>query len=746
MEQETELRGIVEEITFRREDSGFTVLDLSCAGELVAVRGVLPQITPGEELRLQGNWEFHPTYGRQFAVVRCERAMPTTAGEVLKYLSSGVIRGIGPVMAQRIVEKFGEDTVAVLEGQPKRLAALKGISLAKAEDICENFKKQFSLRQVMIGLERFGMTTAECLRVHKKLGGRAVDLVKSNPYLLCENDLGIGFERADTIAAAMPDPPAQPLRIQAGICHVLRHNLHNGHTCIPRERLRQPCAQLLEATEEIVDEAIETLVAQRRLTAYQAGDREFLFLSYMYRAERNIAAHLRRMLRFPPAATRLGADLDAVILRMEDELSIHYEEQQRAAIRTAMDRGLLILTGGPGTGKTTTLKGILALFQKADLKVSLAAPTGRAAKRMSDLTGAPAKTIHRLLEVTWEEDDRPAFSRGARNPLEASAVIIDELSMVDVPLFSALLDALPLGCRLVLVGDADQLPPVGAGCVLQDLLRAGQLPTVQLQKVFRQAMGSLIVTNAHAIVEGRTPDLAARDRDFFFLERSAPARAAETVAELCAARLPKAYGYHPTADIQILCPSRKGEAGTARLNERLQAALNPAAPGKREVTIGRRLFREGDKIMQIKNNYDLLWSRKNGGEEDSGTGIFNGDIGMLEKILPADGILRVRFDDDRLAELPFDAAEQLEHAYAVTVHKSQGSEFPVVVMPVVSVMDNLAYRSLLYTAVTRARKLMILVGSREQIRRMAENARRVQRWSGLAAFLREEEEALDADG
>ena len=727
----TELRGCAEAVTFRNEENGFTVLDMACDGELVTVVGVLPQISPGEELHLTGRWGFHQTFGRQFSAQACERSMPSTQNEVLKYLSSGVIKGVRGATARRIVEQFGDDTVDILENQPRRLATIRGISSEKAEQISESFKKQFSLRQVMISLERFGMTTAECLRVHKAFGARAPEIIQRNPYALCDGELSIGFERADVIAQGLPEPPLSGHRNEAGVLHVIkRHSWQNGHTCIPAAQLPGPCATLLRIDEEEAQAAIHRLCEDRRLVLWEG----LIFLPALYNAEQNCANRVKFLLQFPPAKTEYDGDFSMLIHQMEKAHRLQYDELQREAMQSAIEKGLLIITGGPGTGKTTTLKGILELFEKAQLKVVLAAPTGRAAKRMQELTGAQAKTIHRLLEVEWGDDDRQRFARNQQNPLAAQAVIIDEISMVDVPLFSALLDALPLGCRLVLVGDADQLPPVGAGCVLQDLMKAGSLPLIRLTKIFRQAMESLIVTNSHAIVRGELPELTCKDRDFFFLERNGSAAAAQLIAQLVGTRLPKAYELDPLADIQVLCPSRKGECGTMRLNEELQLALNPPAIGKKEHKAGGRIFRLGDKVMQVRNNYDLLWNRPN----ETGAGIFNGDIGIIEKIMPIEGHLLIRFDDDRMTEYPFEAAtEELEHAFAVTVHKSQGNEFPCVVMPVVGIPEMLSYRNLLYTAVTRAKKLLILVGSRAELARMVQNHTKAQRYSALAAFLNE---------
>jgi len=732
-----ELRGAAEALTFRNEESGFTVAEFAVDGELVTVVGVLPHISPGEEVRLMGRWGFHATFGRQFNAKFCERSLPTTQNEILKYLSSGTIKGVRGATAQHIVETFGEETVDVLENNPRRLATIRGISFERAEQISESFKKQFSLRQAMISLERFGMTTQECLRVHRAFGSRAAEMIRQNPYVLCDADVQIGFERADAIARALPELPPQEYRFEAGVLHVMkRHSWQNGHTCIPAHLLPEPCSILLRCSVTQAQRSIEHLVEQKRLIRHDLAGEAYLFLPALFNAECNCAQRIDFLLRFPPAKTEFIGDFDALIAKMEDTHGLHYDDKQRLAMQTAMEKGLLIITGGPGTGKTTTLKGILQLLTAAHLKVALAAPTGRAAKRMHELTGVEAKTIHRLLEVEWGEDDRMRFTRDQRNPLSAQAVIIDEISMVDVPLFSALLDALPLGCRLILVGDADQLPPVGAGSVLQDLMKADTLPVVRLEKIFRQAMESLIVTNSHAIVRGELPELDTKDRDFFFLERNYSTQAAQTIIELCAARLPRAYGYDPFNDIQVLCPSRKGECGTGRLNELLQQALNPKDPKKREHKSGRKLFRQGDKIMQTKNNYDITWKKP--GEQEPGKGIFNGDIGVIEEIDPIAALLTIRFDDDRVTEYPFEAAaEELEHAYAITVHKSQGNEFPAVVMPVAGVTDMLCYRNLLYTAVTRARRLLILVGSRAEIARMVQNHQKARRFSALADMLME---------
>lgn len=727
-----ELCGVVEDVTYRREDTGFTVMDIFADDEYVTVVGVLPELSEGESVRLRGTWGYHATFGKQFKAQLCERSMPSSSADLLRYLSSGAVRGIGPATAKKIIEHFGENSFDVLENQPERLADIKGISLKKAKDISKIFNEQFAVRQIMISLERFGMTTHECLEAYKLYGANAVDMIKANPYALCSDIVGMGFERADAIASALPEPPDRAYRVSAGIVHVVKYNLNNGHTCVPRKKLIAPSSGLLEADEDTIEAAIDALVESGRLISQMMNGKEFLFLPQIYSAEKLAAQRILVMTKFPPAG-RVTVEED--IEKIEKEENIHYESKQREAILTAANKGILILTGGPGTGKTTALNGILKLFELDGIDVALTAPTGRAAKRMSEITGKEAKTIHRLLEVEWDKHDRPYFSRNARNPISAGAVIVDELSMVDISLFASLLDALPLGCRLIMVGDSDQLPAVGAGSVLHDLILSGVLPVVELKEVFRQAMQSRIVTNAHKIVSGQMPELHDKNNDFFFMKRNSAYDTAATVAELCTVRLPKAYSYSPINDIQVLCPSRKGETGTVSLNKRLQAVINPPSPEKKELQSGSRIFREGDKVMQIKNNYNIIWTK----DSEEGTGVFNGDIGTVKKIDKANGCLAVWFDDKE-AVYSTDNLQELEHAYAITVHKSQGNEFNAVVIPVMGVVPQLCYRNLLYTAVTRAKKLMVMVGSEKQIRDMVENNTRSKRYSALKFFLTEDEE------
>lgn len=725
------LQGTVEDIKFRNEQNGYTVLEVGCADELVTAVGTFSDISVGESVRLSGTWTYHSTFGRQFKVEAFEREMPATAEQLYTYLAAGAVKGIGPATAMKIIEKFGEKAFDILENEPEKLATIKGISLEKAEKMQESFKKQFAVRNIMIALETYGMSPRECIAAYEAFGSNAVERVVKNPFELCEADTGIGFERAEAIADALPNPPESDFRLRAGITHIVRQNLYaNGHTCIPREKLLKIAADYLYVGKDAVDIQIDTLTSSGALTAKEIKNREFIFLTSAYRDEKTIADRMKILLRFPPPQCET---LEKDIAKQEKADGITYAETQREAIKTAVSRGVLILTGGPGTGKTTTLNGILKLFEQQELDIALAAPTGRAAKRITELTGREAKTMHRLLEVEWDEHDRPVFKRNLRNPLECDVLVLDELSMVDISLFASLMQALPFGCRLIMVGDSDQLPPVGAGNVLADLIASGLLPVVELTEVFRQAMGSLIVTNAHRIVAGDMPELTRKDGDFFFMERQNPYAASQTIASLYAKRLPEAYKFSPQNDIQVLCPSKKGETGTVHLNKILQDLVNPPADEKKELTVGFRTFRVGDKVMQTKNNYNITWEKSDG---ETGEGIFNGDIGVIENIDIHTETVQICFDD-RSAVLAKEQMTDMELAYAVTVHKSQGSEFPAVIMPVVSVLPNLCYRNLLYTAVTRAKQLLILVGTRAEIQKMVENDKKTSRYSALKTFLTE---------
>ena len=728
-EAQENLIGTVEDVSYYNEATGFCVAEVNTGEEGVTVVGELGALAVGAEVECRGVWVMHPSFGRQFKAQTAVQTMPADVGGILKFLSSGIIRGIREATATKIVEKFGTQTFDVLENDPARLATIKGISSAKAREICTSFKAQFSAREMLTGLTNLGLSQSEAIKTYNLLKDDALDVLCANPYSLIGAQTGITFDKAEEIAENLTEKPPFEYRAIAGVCYVLHHNLGNGHTCIPREKMIKPASQLLGCDDDNVEIAIDNAIEQRAVVQRKVNDRDFLFLPEIYHAERGIADRFRIMVEYPPAENEIH---QSEIYAFEKSSAITFDDKQREAIEYAVSKGMLILTGGPGTGKTTTVKGIIQLMKNRGLKVCLAAPTGRAAQRMEELTGYEASTIHRLLEVEFKENDASqSFVHNLKNPLDCDAVIVDELSMVDVTLFAALLDALPLHCRLIMVGDQDQLPPVGAGNVLRDMIDSGVIPVVVLDKVFRQAMKSRIITNAHRVVKGEMPEFDnSAESDFFLLRENSRYLAPRKILDLVTKRLPAGYGLDPMNDIQVLCSSRKGEVGTRNINAILQEALNPPSNEKHEIRYKGYTLREGDRVMQIKNNYDVPWFKIG----ENGTGVFNGDIGVLTRIDKANDVINVRFDDKE-AMYSIENVKELELAYAMTVHKSQGSEFAAVVMPVLAVPERLAYRNLFYTALTRAKSLLVLVGNEQGIQQMVNNDKKSRRYSALKYFI-----------
>ncbi|MBR2011113.1 MAG: ATP-dependent RecD-like DNA helicase [Clostridia bacterium] len=727
------LVGSVESVIYANEDNGYAILDFgTIENEMVTVVGTIPYVAEGDELTVWGKWVHHPKYGRQFAVQQFEKRLPSDSAAILRYLSSGAIKGVGAKKAQSIVEVFGEDTFDVIENHPDWLTQIKGINHRLANSISEEFCRQAGVRAAMMFFrEFFGATLT--VRIYHAWGSAAVERAKANPYALCEEIEGIGFEKADMMAEHLGIDRSSLERVKSGILYTLSYNAaQHGHMCLPQEMLQAAAAQLLAVPEARVSEAMVELQKEGKLrrihTHQKEGDVTYVYDRASYLCERSIAERLVMIERSCIAIE--NTDVAGFIAKEERMGAIGYAELQKQAIAGALENGVMILTGGPGTGKTTVVRALLRIFSSIGLRVALCAPTGRAAKRLSEATMEEAKTVHRLLEMNYNGGTRAEFLRNDRNRLDEDVIIVDESSMLDAPLAAALLAAIKPGARLILVGDANQLPSVGAGNVLRDIIASGRFETIALTEIFRQAQNSLIVTNAHAINRGKMPQLDIKNNDFFYLPRSSDREISLTVADLCQNRLPRAYGTGIVGGIQVICPSRKGEAGTENLNRILQATLNPPAPHKREHVARELCFREGDRVMQIRNNYDLIFERG----EETGCGVFNGDIGIVEEIDPKDKRLVVAFDD-RHVTYDFTGLDELELAYAVTVHKSQGSEYPVVILPLCNASPMLHTRNLFYTAVTRAQKMVVLVGKREIAETMVQNNRQAMRYTGLAARL-----------
>ncbi len=726
------LQGAISAVVYQNYDNGYAVLRLRCAdGQTVTVVGTIPLPVVGERLMVTGKWGTHSSYGRQFEAEFLERLMPQTAMEIMNYLSSRVIKGIGPRMAGRIVEHFGEQTLLVMEREPERLSEVSGISLKKALTIGEEFRLQVGMRHLLEFFTLHHLPAELAVKTYKLYGESAIDLIYDDPYILMDEELEAPFVAVDRFAIDMGIAGDDPRRVDAGVLFELRYNLTVGHSFLPEDKLISTTAQLLSVDNGAIADSLDRLAGAERLVRNSLAGISVIYLPELYQAEVYCSQSL---LAFAGTHFPVPSFLNKKLRQAATDSGLTYSPQQEQAIAEAATCGLLLITGGPGTGKTTILNGILSLYRQMDLKCQLAAPTGRAAKRLTEVTGQEASTIHRLLGAGIDpHTGRLFFAKDESDPLKADAVIVDEMSMVDIRLLHSLLQAITPRTRLILVGDPDQLPPVGPGFPFNDMLRSNCLPRVHLTEIFRQAQESLIVMNAHRVNQGQMPELRNVKSDFFFLPCTSDEAVGQTIAGLCSQRLPKNMGIS-SEQIQVLTPTKKGNAGTVNLNKRLQACLNPPAPDKKERQFGDVVFREGDRVMQIRNNYDILWKRCDGSEV--GAGVFNGDVGIIREIDLNTELVTVVFDD-READYDFTQLNELEPAFAMTVHKSQGSEYRAVVLAAWNSSPYLLNRSILYTAITRARELLIIVGREDTVAAMVQNAKTGRRYTGLKLRLQE---------
>lgn len=725
MVEQTEINGIISSVIYLNDENGYAVVRMETdSGEMVTAVGCLPYIAPGEMISAEGSWVTHAQHGRQFKIEQSNRLLPTSADGIYEYLAGSTVKGIGPATAALIVDRFKEKSLDILEMHPEKLAEIKGISLTKAKDLSASFKKQAGVRRLTEFLCAYGIKPLVALKLYRAYGSAALEKVQENPYIISASHIGASFAEADNLALELGIEGDSINRISAAVLFELQHNSGNGHCFIPRDKLIAATSQLISVPADLVSDAIDSLSENGGLVCDTVANLDVCYLAELYEAETYTAERLKSMAGLK---TKSSANIERLISKLENLYDISYAPLQKQSIELALNNRILVITGGPGTGKTTILKGILSLYDELELETLLAAPTGRAAKRMSELTGREASTIHRLLGAKMAEDGQSViFSKHEGDPLNCDALVLDECSMVDITLMSSLLKALKPGCRLVLVGDADQLPSVGPGNVFSDIIRSKTVPTVRLTEIFRQKGDSRIVRNAHMINRGEHPDFEANTGDFFRLRRLKGGTAVETIVELCARRLPENMKI-PSASIQVLSPTRKGETGTVNLNKRLQAALNPPSESKKEKLFGEAVFRVGDRVIQTKNNYDTIWKTKGG---VSGAGVYNGDIGTIAQIDPITEMLTVDFED-KLATYSFEMLNELEHAWALTVHKSQGSEYRAVVLALSGDVQMLLTRGVLYTAVTRAKELLIMVGDDNIAHRMIDNNKQSRRYSAL---------------
>lgn len=732
-----ELSGSVEDVIYKNADNGYTVINLGCDEGLIAVVGNLGDVNEGERLSLRGGWITSPKYGRQFKAAMCERSMPKTESEISAYLGSGVIKGLGPAIAKKIVKQFGTEALDIIDNDCMQLTVIKGITSDKALYISNEYHKITVVNEVIKFLGEYNFGPAHAISVWSAFEHDSIKQIKTNPYILCTSGIDIDFRSVDRMAADLGFDAENSDRVRAGIVYVLHENANAGHTCLPTEKLRESVCDNLGIERRQFESCLDDCEEKDWVVRITLGKREFVYLPEYYLAETYIAKKLAFMLR---TSAQYEKDYSDEIRGVEFSENIQYEDLQRAAISACLTGSVFILTGGPGTGKTTTLNGVIKILKAQKKRILLCAPTGRAAKRMSDLTGEPARTIHRLLEVDFTAKGELKFKRNETNPLPADVVIADEMSMVDALLMCSLVRAIKPTSKFIMVGDSNQLPSVGAGNVLKDLIASHYIPSVELKEIFRQAAQSLIVTNAHRIVNGEFPVLDDRQNDFFFMNKSLESDIAELVIQLAKQRLPDTYGFSPIDDIQVLCPTKMGMAGTKELNKQLQSALNPPSQNKAELKFFDVIFRTGDKVMQTKNDYDVLWTKNN----EKGSGIFNGDIGIIRSVDRFSQNVTIDFEG-RVAIYTSEMLRRLEHAYAITIHKSQGSEYDAVIIPITAFTHNLLYRNLLYTGVTRAKKMIIVIGTKELVKTMVDNNRKMLRYSLLRPLLEKEMNRKDTE-
>lgn len=732
-----ELSGSVEDVIYKNADNGYTVINLGCDEGLIAVVGNLGDVNEGERLSLRGGWITSPKYGRQFKAAMCERSMPETESEISAYLGSGVIKGVGPAIAKKIVKQFGTEALDIIDNDCMQLTVIKGITSDKALYISNEYHKITGVNEVIKFLGEYNFGPAHAISVWSAFEHDSIKQIKTNPYILCTSGIDIDFRSVDRMAADLGFDAENSDRVRAGIVYVLHENANAGHTCLPTEKLRESVCDNLGIERRQFESCLDDCEEKDWVVRITLGKREFVYLPEYYLAETYIAKKLAFMLR---TSAQYEKDYSDEIRGVEFSENIQYEDLQRAAISACLTGSVFILTGGPGTGKTTTLNGVIKILKAQKKRILLCAPTGRAAKRMSDLTGEPARTIHRLLEVDFTAKGELKFKRNETNPLPADVVIADEMSMVDALLMCSLVRAIKPTSKFIMVGDSNQLPSVGAGNVLKDLIASHYIPSVELKEIFRQAAQSLIVTNAHRIVNGEFPVLDDRQNDFFFMNKSLESDIAELVIQLAKQRLPDTYGFSPIDDIQVLCPTKMGMAGTKELNKQLQSALNPPSQNKAELKFFDVIFRTGDKVMQTKNDYDVLWTKNN----EKGSGIFNGDIGIIRSVDRFSQNVTIDFEG-RVAIYTSEMLRRLEHAYAITIHKSQGSEYDAVIIPITAFTHNLLYRNLLYTGVTRAKKMIIVIGTKELVKTMVDNNRKMLRYSLLRPLLEKEMNHKDTE-